>query len=97
MSGITTTGATILNNIENSPKGILIWRAMLAMAWWNWCNFNGYNFDANYEYWWNAIIKISSYDTSEKILPKSKEISLRLITVYLSLTFFVQFFIKFLE
>ncbi len=29
MSGITTTGATILNNIDNLPKGILIWRALL--------------------------------------------------------------------
>ena len=29
MSGITTTGATILNNIESSPKGILVWRSML--------------------------------------------------------------------
>ena len=29
MSGITTTGATILNNLDNVPKGILIWRALL--------------------------------------------------------------------
>ena len=29
MSGITTTGATILNNLDQLPKGILIWRALL--------------------------------------------------------------------
>ena len=29
MSGITTTGATILNNLDSLPKGILIWRALL--------------------------------------------------------------------
>ena len=29
MSGITTTGATILGNLDDLPKGILIWRAML--------------------------------------------------------------------
>jgi trk system potassium uptake protein TrkH len=29
MSGITTTGATILNNLDSLPKGILIWRAFL--------------------------------------------------------------------
>src|SRR6056300_1404720 len=29
MSGITTTGATILNNLDELPKGILIWRASL--------------------------------------------------------------------
>ena len=29
MSGITTTGATVLNDIDLLPKGILIWRALL--------------------------------------------------------------------
>ena len=34
------------------------------------------------------LFKISSNDSSEKLLPKSKEIALRLIYVYLSLTIF---------
>ena len=29
MSGITTTGSTVINDIDYLPKGILIWRAML--------------------------------------------------------------------
>ena len=29
MSGVTTTGATTLNNLDSLPKGILIWRAFL--------------------------------------------------------------------
>ena len=29
MSGITTTGSTIIKDLDNSPKGILIWRALL--------------------------------------------------------------------
>ena len=29
MSGITTTGSTVINNLDFLPKGILIWRAML--------------------------------------------------------------------
>ncbi len=29
MSGITTTGSTVINNLDELPKGILIWRAML--------------------------------------------------------------------
>ena len=94
MSGITTTGATILNNIENSPKGILIWRAMLqwlggigvilmAITLMPIMNIGGMQ-----------LLKISSYDTSEKILPKSKQISLRLIMVYLFLTLFCAIFYK---
>jgi len=29
MSGVTTTGATVMNNLDQTPKGILIWRAIL--------------------------------------------------------------------
>ena len=94
MSGITTTGATILENIERSPKGILIWRAMLqwlggigvilmAITLMPIMNIGGMQ-----------LLKVTSYDTSEKILPRSKEVSLRLITVYLSLTALCAVFYK---
>ncbi len=94
MSGITTTGATILNNIESSPKGILIWRSMLqwlggigvilmAITLMPIMNIGGMQ-----------LLKISAYDTSEKILPRSKEISKKLITVYISLTLLCAFFYK---
>ena len=94
MSGITTTGATILKNIESSPKGILIWRSMLqwlggigvilmAITLMPIMNIGGMQ-----------LLKISSYDSSEKILPKSKEISKKLITVYVSLTLLCAFFYK---
>jgi len=94
MSGITTTGATILNNIESSPKGILMWRSMLqwlggigvvlmAITLMPIMNIGGMQ-----------LLKISTYDTSEKILPKSKEISKKLITVYIILTFLCAFFYK---
>ena len=29
MSGITTTGATVISDLDNSPKSILLWRAIL--------------------------------------------------------------------
>ena len=29
MSGITTTGSTVLTDLNNAPPGILVWRAML--------------------------------------------------------------------
>ena len=29
MSGITTTGATIINDLDKSPKSILLWRAIM--------------------------------------------------------------------
>ena len=87
MSGITTTGSTIINNLDDSPKGILFWRAMLqwlggigiivmAITLMPIMNVGGMQ-----------LFKISSNDRNEKILPKTKEISIRLIYIYLSLTF----------
>ena len=86
MSGITTTGSTIIANLEQAPKAILLWRAMLqwlggigiivmAITLMPIMNVGGMQ-----------LFKISSNDSSEKILPKSKEIALRLIYIYLGLT-----------
>jgi trk system potassium uptake protein TrkH len=86
MSGITTTGSTIISNLEIIPKGILFWRAILqwlggigiivmAITLMPLMNVGGMQ-----------LFKISSNDSSEKILPKSKEIALRLIFIYSILT-----------
>ncbi|WP_440697821.1 TrkH family potassium uptake protein [Candidatus Pelagibacter sp. HIMB1709] len=86
MSGITTTGSTIISDLENAPKSLLLWRAILqwlggigiivmAITLMPIMNVGGMQ-----------LFKISSNDSSEKILPKSKEIALRLIYIYSGLT-----------
>ena len=86
MSGITTTGSTIISNLESMPKGILLWRAILqwlggigiivmAITLMPIMNVGGMQ-----------LFQISNNDSSEKILPKSKEIALRLIYIYSGLT-----------
>ena len=96
MSGITTTGSTIISNLENTPKGILLWRALLqwlggigiivmAITLMPIMNVGGMQ-----------LFKISNNDSSEKILPRSKEIALRLIYIYSSLTFLCAFSYKIL-
>ncbi len=86
MSGITTTGSTIISNLEEMPKSILLWRAILqwlggigiiimAITLMPIMNVGGMQ-----------LFKVSNNDSSEKILPKSKEIALRLIYIYTSLT-----------
>ena len=86
MSGITTTGSTVLTDLDNTPKGILLWRAILqwlggigiilmAITLMPIMNIGGMQ-----------LFKISSNDNAEKILPKSKEVSLRLIIIYSLLT-----------
>ena len=96
MSGITTTGSTIISDLENIPKGILFWRAILqwlggigiivmAITLMPIMNVGGMQ-----------LFKISSNDSSEKILPKSKEIALRLIFIYSGLTALCAISYKFL-
>ena len=86
MSGITTTGSTIISNLDEMPKSILLWRAILqwlggigiiimAITLMPIMNVGGMQ-----------LFKVSNNDSSEKILPKSKEIALRLIYIYSSLT-----------
>ena len=86
MSGITTTGSTVIENLENMPKSILLWRAILqwlggigiiimAITLMPIMNVGGMQ-----------LFKISSNDSSEKVLPKSKEIAVRLIYIYSALT-----------
>ena len=56
MSGITTTGATIISDLDNSPKSILLWRANYAVARWNWNSSNGNYYFTFIKSWWYAII-----------------------------------------
>jgi len=94
MSGITTTGSTIITNLNDAPKAILFWRAILqwlggigiivmAITLMPIMNVGGMQ-----------LFKISTSDKSEKILPKSKEISIRLILIYSGLTFLCAIFYK---
>ena len=92
MSGITTTGSTIITNLDSTPKAILLWRALLqwlggigiivmAITLMPIMNVGGMQ-----------LFKISASHNAEKIFPKSKEISLKLITIYLSLTIICSIF-----
>ncbi len=94
MSGITTTGSTIIQDLEIAPKSILLWRAILqwlggigiivmAITLMPIMNVGGMQ-----------LFKISSNDRAEKILPKSKQISIRLIIVYSVLTLICASFYK---
>ena len=87
MSGITTTGSTIITNLDNTPKSILIWRAILqwlggigiivmAITILPLLNIGGMQ-----------LFRTESSDTAEKILPRTREITLIISAIYLTLTF----------
>ncbi len=86
MSGITTTGSTIITNLEVVPKSILLWRAILqwlggigiivmAITLMPIMNVGGMQ-----------LFRTSNKDTAEKILPRSKQVTIRLIIIYLLFT-----------
>jgi len=87
MSGITTTGSTIIINLDNAPKSILIWRSILqwlggigiivmAITILPLLNIGGMQ-----------LFRMESSVTAEKILPKTREVTLIISTIYLFLTF----------
>ena len=87
MSGITTTGSTVITNLDDVSKSILIWRAILqwlggigvivmAITILPLLNVGGMQ-----------LFRMESSDTTEKILPKTREITLIISIIYLALTF----------
>ncbi len=86
MSGITTTGSTVILDLDSSPKSILIWRAIMQ-----WLGGVGIIVMATTVL---PLLKVGGMqffktDSSgtEKILPKTIEVATTIITIYIILTF----------
>ncbi len=92
MSGITTTGATIITDLDNSPKSILLWRAIMQ-----WLGGIGIVVMAItilplLKVGGMQLFKMEGPDSAEKILPRTFEVATIIISTYLILTFFCAFF-----
>lgn len=86
MSGITTTGATVITGLDTAPPGILIWRASLQ-----WIGGIGIIVMAvavlpMLQVGGMQLFRMESSDNSEKILPRAVQIVGGLSAVYLALT-----------
>ena len=73
MSGITTTGATVLTNLDDKPVGILFWRAILQ-----WLGGLGFVVMAisvfpMLQIGGMQLFKTEAFDTAEKILPRATD------------------------
>jgi len=96
MSGITTTGSTVVTNLDTSPKSILLWRAIMQ-----WLGGVGIIVMAItvlplLKVGGMQLFKIESSDKPEKILPKTSQVAFIIISTYLILTFSCAFFYKIL-
>ena len=96
MSGITTTGSTVVADLDTSPKSILIWRAIMQ-----WLGGVGIIVMAItvlplLKVGGMQLFKIESSDKPEKILPRTTQVAFIIISTYLVLTFCCAFFYKIL-
>jgi trk system potassium uptake protein TrkH len=92
MSGITTTGATIISDLDNSPKSILLWRAIMQ-----WLGGIGIVVMAItilplLKVGGMQLFKMEGPDSTEKILPRTIEVAVIIISTYLILTLLCGFF-----
>ena len=92
MSGITTTGATIISDLDNSPKSILLWRAIMQ-----WLGGIGIVVMAItilplLKVGGMQLFKMEGPDSTEKILPRTIEVATIIISTYIFLTFVCAFF-----
>ena len=92
MSGITTTGATIISDLDNSPKSILLWRAIMQ-----WLGGIGIVVMAItilplLKVGGMQLFKMEGPDSTEKILPRTIEVAAIIISTYIVLTFLCGFF-----
>ena len=86
MSGITTTGSTVINNLDYLPKGILIWRAMLQ-----WLGGIGIVVIALFilpflRVGGMQLFHLEGDDPYDKFLPKISSVIKKIVILYLFLT-----------
>lgn len=85
-SGVTTTGATILTQLETLPRGLLLWRAILQ-----WLGGVGIIVMAVsllplLQVGGMQMFRAEAFEQSDKILPRAKEIALSVLFVYFIMT-----------
>jgi len=86
MSGMTTTGATVLSGLEELPKGLLMWRGILQ-----WLGGIGIIvvamvFLPELKVGGMQIFKSEGFDTFGKILPRAGQIATQISVIYIWLT-----------
>lgn len=86
MSGLTTTGSTVMSGLDGLPKGLLLWRGLMQ-----WLGGIGIIvvamvFLPELRVGGMQIFKAEGFDTFGKILPRATEIASRISVIYLAMT-----------
>lgn len=86
MSGLTTTGSTVITGLDHAPSGILLWRALLQ-----WLGGIGIIVMAisvlpMLKVGGMQLFRMESSDQSDKALPRAAQIATAISVIYLILT-----------
>lgn len=86
VSGITTTGASVIVGLDNLPAGMNLWRGML-----NWTGGLGIAFVAMIflpvmRIGGMQFFRTEGFDTMGKVMPRAADIALALVRIYVGLT-----------
>ena len=86
MSGLTTTGSTVIKDLDDAPSGVLIWRALLQ-----WLGGIGIIVMAiavlpMLRVGGMQLFRMESSDQSEKALPRAAQIATAIGVIYLALS-----------
>ncbi|WP_417423360.1 TrkH family potassium uptake protein [Hoeflea sp.] len=86
MSGLTTTGATVITGLDTTPVGLLFWRGLLQ-----WLGGLGIIVMAiavlpMLQIGGMQLFKAEAFDTAEKILPRAAQISTSITLVFIAMT-----------
>tara|TARA_R110002096_G_scaffold432240_1_gene648684 strand:+ start:105015 stop:106439 length:1425 start_codon:yes stop_codon:yes gene_type:complete len=86
MSGISTTGSTVITGLDGAPPGILLWRSLLQW-------FGGVGIIVMavailpiLQIGGMQLFKIESFDVSDKLLPRATQLASALSLIYVALT-----------
>jgi len=91
MSGLTTTGSTVIVNLDNTMPGILLWRALLQ-----WLGGIGIIAMAIsilplLQVGGMQLFRMESSDTSDKVMPRAAQIVTAIAVIYVALTLLCAF------
>jgi trk system potassium uptake protein TrkH len=86
VSGITTTGSTVLTGLDRMPRGILLWRSLL-----HWIGGIGIVVTAIallplLQVGGMQLFRTESSDRSEKLFPRLQQVATAMVGVYVGLT-----------
>ncbi|MCB2113668.1 MAG: TrkH family potassium uptake protein [Parvularculaceae bacterium] len=87
MSGITTTGATVMTGLDDAPPGILFWRSLLQWLGGVGVIIMAFAVMPALKIGGMQIFKIEAWDTSEKFIANATSYSIALSAIYVFFTF----------